>query len=82
MQGSMLNRPRKARARRRSQTATEYVFLIAGALMFVMFAFLVIRGGLFTSGAHKIGTETNSLANESLHPYLCWDNFDAEVLDN
>ncbi len=65
----------------RSQSAVEYVFLVAGGLLFVMLAIIILRGGIFGESPKRINETTNSFITNYGHNYLCFDNFDAETLD-
>ncbi|MBU1197175.1 hypothetical protein KJ765_01545 [Candidatus Micrarchaeota archaeon] len=61
---------------KRAQTAMEYTFLIAGALLFVLLVFIMLRSGVFTASEHNIGHQTGTFLDEYGKSYLCYDNFE------
>ncbi len=60
----------------RSQTALEYLFLVAGALLFVLFVVLILRGGILPRTTNKISEDVKSYFDKHARYYLFFENFD------
>ncbi|MFH1106973.1 MAG: hypothetical protein V1787_03685 [Candidatus Micrarchaeota archaeon] len=61
----------------RAQTATEYIFLVAGAIMFVTFVVLVLRANLIGETAVKLEKDVGTYFGWYAKNYIFFDNFDA-----
>ncbi|HLC38055.1 MAG TPA: class III signal peptide-containing protein [Candidatus Norongarragalinales archaeon] len=49
--------------KRKGQTTTEYLFLIAGILVLVVLITVLIRGGIFNPAQQDIGQSADTLKN-------------------
>lgn len=65
----------------KGQTAMEYVFLIAGSLLFVTLILLALRGGVFMQGGQRVNETTNSFLDLYGKNYVFFDNFDSGSAD-
>ncbi|MBU1197176.1 hypothetical protein KJ765_01550 [Candidatus Micrarchaeota archaeon] len=61
----------------RGQTATEYLFLIGGAILFVLLIILMLRGSVISSSSHKISADMDRFFNDYARYYLFYESFDS-----
>lgn len=63
--------------KKRAQTAIEYIFILGGAIMFVVIVVLIIRGNIFGTQPNKINQDLGNLTKCLIHEnLLLYDNFD------
>ena len=60
----------------RGQAALEYLLLIGGVLLFIVFILVLLRGGLLPKTTNKISSDVESFYDKWARYYLFFDNFD------
>ncbi len=66
---------------RKAQAATEYLMLLGGALLFVLFVILMLRGNILPSSTNKIESDVKSYLDKYSGEYVFFDNFDSDSAD-
>ncbi len=63
---------------RKGQTAIEYLFIVGGAIMFVVLVVIIIRSGVLSSGTRDVEEKSGDYLQVYGKPYLFFDNFDSD----